>query len=71
MKDIIINDHYLTWSEAVDHLVEQGVDYIGWANDGVPYPKGNPFTIRQGDFGTNTGVYYYPESNKVICVDMS
>ena len=71
MKDILINSHYLSWKDAVDHLVNQGVNYIGWANSGVPYPKGQSTTIRQGDFGNNTGVYYYPESNEVICVDMS
>ena len=69
MKDI--KSHYLTWKTAVDHLVSQGVKYIGWANSGVPYPKGEPIRVNQGNFCSNTTVNYYPNTNEVICTDMS
>ena len=69
--NIEIKDHYWWWSPAVDHLVSQGVKHIGWANDGIPYPKGKFREISQGDFGNCTTVTYYPDTNELICTDMS
>ena len=66
-----IDEHYLYWKPAVNHLVSQGVKYIGWANEGIAYPKGEHIEVKQGDFGSNTTVSYYPETNEVICTDMS
>jgi len=69
--NITINDHYWWWREAVTHLESQGVKYIGWANGGIAYPKGDHVDLSQGDFGNNTTVSFYPETNEVICTDMS
>jgi hypothetical protein len=64
---------YYNWSEAVEDLQSKGVEYIGWANGGAKATKVDGDTIidiKHEPF-SNTGVYYYPLANQVMCVDMS
>lgn len=69
---------YYSWKDVVEDLQSKDVNYIGWANGGakptkVLLEKGgfeNPIEVKHEPF-SNTGVYYYPLANEVMCVDMS
>ena len=68
-----LKNDYNSWNEIVEDLQTKGVEYIGWANDGVKANiiKGDSLvSIKHEPFG-NTVVYYYPIANQVMCVDMS
>ena len=70
---MVENKRYYNWSEAVEDLKSQGVEYIGWANGGAKATKVDGDTIidiKHEPF-SNTSVYYYPLANQVMCVDMS
>lgn len=45
---------YETYSEALEHLISQGVKHIGWLNNGISIPKGNYTTIYRNWSGSST-----------------
>jgi len=60
---------YSSYEEAKEHILAQGVKYLGWLNDGISLPKGN-YEKAFSNWSGSSCLYVDPLTRVAYSVDM-
>ena len=70
LNQVIINDKYDSYSEAMEHLEKQGVVHIGWVNGGIRIPEHLYATKVYSNRSGSSCLYCDPIYRVAYSVDM-
>lgn len=69
IEAVTIFNEYYSYTEAYDHMSDQGVKHLGWLNDGISLPIGNYEKVFSNWSGSSC-LYVDPIKRVSYSVDM-